>query len=46
MERKIKQQVTSHRTKDGAGVGLVRGMENTAVDLSNPVLILSITSKG
>jgi|LSQX01.1.fsa_nt_gb hypothetical protein len=46
MERKIKQEVTSFRTKNGAGVSLVRGMENTAVDVSNPVLILSITSKG
>jgi len=46
MERIIKQQGTSYKTKDGAGVRLVRGVGNTAVDVSNPVLILSTTTIG
>lgn len=37
MEGKFKQQVSSYRIKDEAGVSLVRGMRNTALDASNPV---------
>ena len=44
MERKIKQEFTSYRTR--AGVSLVRGVGNPALDAHAPVLIFSITSKG
>lgn len=46
LERIIKQQFSSYKTKDGAGVSLVRGVGNTAVDFYDLFLIISITTKG
>ena len=46
MERKIKQQVASYRTKDEAGMSMVRMLGNTLVYVYNPVLIVSISTKG
>ncbi len=46
MERIIKQQAISLRTKDGAALSLVRGVGNTTADVYDPVLIVSITTKG
>lgn len=40
MKRQIKNQVTGFRTKDGAGVSLVRVLGNTTVDLYDPILML------
>ena len=40
MERKIKQQVTGFRTKDGAGVSLVRVLGNRTVQEYDPILML------
>lgn len=40
MERKIKQKVTGFRTKDGAGVSLVRVLGNGTVQEFDPILML------
>ncbi len=40
MERKIKQQVTGFRTKDGAGVNLVRVLGNRTMQEYDPILML------
>lgn len=40
MERKISQQVRGYRTKDGAGVSLVRVLGNQTVQEYDPVLML------
>ncbi|HHX30520.1 MAG TPA: pirin family protein [Clostridiaceae bacterium] len=40
MERTIRQQVTGFRTKDGAGVSLVRVLSNQTVDAYDPILML------
>ncbi len=40
MDRKIKQQVTGFRTKDGAGVSLVRVLGNQTVQEYDPILLL------
>ena len=40
MERKIKQQVTGYRTKDGAGVSLVRVLGNETIQEYDPILML------
>ena len=40
MERKVKQQVTGFRTKDGAGVNLVRVLGNKTVQEYDPILML------
>ena len=40
MERKIKNQVTGFRTKDGAGVSLVRVLGNQTTDKYDPILML------
>lgn len=40
MERKIKQQVRGFRTKDGAGVSLVRVLGNGTIDEYDPILML------
>lgn len=40
MERKIKQQVRGYRTKDGAGVSLVRVLGNRTVQEYDPILML------
>ena len=40
MERKISQQVRGYRTKDGAGVSLVRVLGNQTVEEYDPILML------
>jgi len=40
MERKIIQQVRGYRTKDGAGVSLVRVLGNHTVQVYDPILML------
>jgi redox-sensitive bicupin YhaK (pirin superfamily) len=40
MERKISQQVRGYRTKDGAGVSLVRVLGNQTVQKYDPILML------
>jgi len=40
MERKISQQVRGYRTKDGAGVSLVRVLGNQTVQAFDPILLL------
>ncbi len=40
MERKVKQQVTGYRTKDGAGVSLVRVLGNGTIQDYDPILML------
>jgi redox-sensitive bicupin YhaK (pirin superfamily) len=40
MERKISQQVRGYRTKDGAGVSLVRVLGNRTVQKYDPILML------
>ena len=40
MERKIRQQVSGYRTKDGAGVSLVRVLGNETVQEYDPILML------
>ena len=40
MKRKIKQQVQGYRTKDGAGVSLVRVLEHQTVHEYDPILLL------
>jgi redox-sensitive bicupin YhaK (pirin superfamily) len=40
MERKIKRQVSGYRTKDGAGVSLVRVLGNGTVQEYDPILML------
>ncbi len=40
MERKIDHQITGFRTRDGAGVSLVRVLGNQTVDLYDPILLL------
>ena len=40
MERKVKQQVTGFRTKDGAGVNLVRVLGNRTMQEYDPILML------
>ena len=40
MERKISQQVRGYRTKDGAGVNLVRVLGNQTVEEYDPILML------
>ncbi|HHV30335.1 pirin family protein [Acetivibrio mesophilus] len=40
MERKISQQVRGYRTKDGAGVSLVRVLGNQTVQAYDPILML------
>ncbi len=40
MKRSIKEKVTGYRTKDGAGVSLVRVLGNTTVDSYDPFLML------
>ncbi|MBB2183299.1 pirin family protein [Lachnospiraceae bacterium MD1] len=40
MERRISQQVSGYRTKDGAGVSLVRVLGNQTVDVYDPILML------
>jgi len=40
MERKISQQVKGYRTKDGAGVSLVRVLGNQTVEEYDPILLL------
>ena len=40
MERKISQQVRGYRTKDGAGVSLVRVLGNITVEEYDPILML------
>jgi redox-sensitive bicupin YhaK (pirin superfamily) len=40
MERKISQQVRGYRTKDGAGVSLVRVLGNQTVQEFDPILML------
>lgn len=40
MKRKIKNKVQGFRTKDGAGVSLVRVLSNTTVDMYDPILML------
>ena len=40
MERKISQQVTGYRTKDGAGVNLVRVLGDQTVRQYDPILML------
>lgn len=40
MKRKIKQQVRGYRTKDGAGVSLVRVLGNGTVQEYDPILML------
>ncbi len=40
MERKISQQVRGYRTKDGAGVSLVRVLGNGTVHEYDPILML------
>mgnify|MGYP000161836981 FL=1 len=40
MERKISQQVRGYRTKDGAGVSLVRVLGNQTVHVFDPILLL------
>lgn len=40
MKRKIKKQVTGFRTKDGAGVSLVRVLGHSTIDDDDPILML------
>ena len=40
MERTIKQQIRGYRTKDGAGVSLVRVLGNETVQTYDPILML------
>ncbi len=40
MERKIKNQVTGFRTRDGAGVSLVRVLGNQTTDEYDPILMM------
>lgn len=40
MERKISQQVRGYRTKDGAGVSLVRVLGKQTVQIYDPILLL------
>ena len=40
MERKIKEKVTGFRTKDGAGVSLVRVLGHDTVETFDPILML------
>jgi len=40
MERRISQQVRGYRTKDGAGVSLVRVLGNQTVKVYDPILML------
>ena len=40
MKRKIKDKVTGFRTRDGAGVSLVRVLGNTTVETYDPILML------
>lgn len=40
MKRKVKEQVTGFRTKDGAGVSLVRVLGNQTVEEYDPILML------
>ena len=40
MERKISQQVRGYRTKDGAGVSLVRVLGNQTVEEYDPIFML------
>lgn len=40
MERKIKQEVIGYRTKDGAGVSLVRVLGHRTVEEYDPILLL------
>lgn len=40
MERKIKRQVTGFRTKDGAGVSLVRVLGHSTIEDYDPILML------
>lgn len=40
MERKVKNKVKGFRTKDGAGVSLVRVLGNTTADEYDPILML------
>ncbi|HHW32194.1 MAG TPA: pirin family protein [Clostridiaceae bacterium] len=40
MERRISQQVRGYRTKDGAGVSLVRVLWNQTVHVFDPILLL------
>ena len=40
MERKISKQVRGYRTKDGAGVSLVRVLGNETVQEYDPILML------
>ncbi len=40
MERKIKEEVRGYRTKDGAGVSLVRVLGNLTVEEYDPILML------
>lgn len=40
MKREIRDKVTGYRTKDGAGVSLVRVLGNTTVETYDPILML------
>lgn len=40
MKRMVKDKVTGYRTKDGAGVSLVRVLGNTTVETFDPILML------
>lgn len=40
MKRTVKDKVTGYRTKDGAGVSLVRVLANTTVETYDPILML------
>lgn len=40
MERKIKEKVTGFRTRDGAGVSLVRVLGHDTVETFDPILML------
>jgi redox-sensitive bicupin YhaK (pirin superfamily) len=40
MERKIEQEVRGYRTKDGAGVSLVRVLGHQTVQEYDPILLL------
>ena len=40
MERAIKERITGYRTKDGAGVNLVRVLSNKTVEEYDPILLL------
>lgn len=40
MERKIREKVTGFRTRDGAGVSLVRVLSNRTVESYDPILML------